>query len=75
MRPIYAFTSYAAIIYPDIVILSENKIRHEQLIFDVEITKILQGHDIEAKATSYWRLEKCIARLDNLFDSCEIDEF
>ena len=63
-----------AITHPDIVKLAE-KIRREQSKFEVDMAKILQGHDIKMKKACYRRLDERISRLVNAFDSSQVEEF
>ena len=69
-----AFANRVAITHPSIVKLTE-KIRREQSKFEVDMAKILQGHDIKVKKACYRRLDERIARLVTDFDPTQIDEF
>ena len=69
-----AFGCRVAITHPDIVKLAE-KIRREQSKFEVDMAKILQGHDIKMKKACYRRLDERISRLVNAFDSSQVEEF
>ena len=69
-----AFGRRVAITHPDIVKLAE-KIRREQSKFEVDMAKILQGHDIKIKKACYRRLDERISRLINAFDSSKVEEF
>ena len=69
-----AFGRRVAITHPDIVKLAE-KIRREQSKFEVDMAKILQGHDIKMKKACYRRLDERISRLVNAFDSSQVEEF
>ena len=51
------------------------KIRREQSKFEVDMVKILQGHDIKMKKACYRRLNERITRLVNAFDTSEVEEF
>ncbi|CAF4480594.1 unnamed protein product, partial [Rotaria sp. Silwood2] len=57
-----AFANRVAINHPDIVKLAE-KIRREQSKFEVDMAKILQGHDIKTKKVCYRQLDERITRL------------
>ena len=63
-----------AITHPDIVKLAE-KIRREQSKFEVDVAKILQGHDIKMRKVCYRRLDERISRLVNAFDLSQVEEF
>ena len=65
---------HVAITHPDIVKLAE-KIGREQSKFEVDMAKILQGHDIKMKKACYRRLDERISRLVNAFDSSQVEEF
>ncbi|CAF5221900.1 unnamed protein product, partial [Rotaria magnacalcarata] len=69
-----AFADRVAISHPTIVKLGE-KIRHEQSKFEVDITKILQSHDIKTKKTCHRKLDERITRLANSFDPTQLDQF
>lgn len=69
-----AFANRVAITHPSIVKLAE-KIRREQSKFEVDMAKILQGHDIKMKKACYRRLDECITRLVNDFYPAQMDEF
>ncbi len=69
-----AFARRVAITHPDIAKLAE-KIRREQSKFEVDMAKILQGHDIKMKKAAYRRLDERIARLVNAFDPSQLDDF
>ncbi|CAF2117211.1 unnamed protein product, partial [Rotaria magnacalcarata] len=69
-----AFASRVSISHPNIVKLAE-KIRREQSKFEVDMTKILQGHDIKTKKACYRRLDERITRLVNGFDASQLDQF
>ncbi|CAF3711648.1 unnamed protein product [Rotaria sp. Silwood1] len=69
-----AFANRVSISHPTIIKLTE-KIRHEQSKFEVDIAKILQGHDIKTKKACYRRLDEHITRLVNAYDSSQLDQF
>ncbi|CAF4657391.1 unnamed protein product [Rotaria socialis] len=69
-----AFASRVAISHPTIVKLGE-KIRREQSKFEVDMTKILQGHNIKTKKACYRKLDERITRLVNSFDPTQLDQF
>ena len=69
-----AFANRVAISHPNILKLAEN-IRREQSKFEVDMAKILQGHEIKTKKACYRRLDERITRLVNGFDSFELDQF
>ena len=62
------------ITHPDIVKLAE-KIRREQSKFEVNMARILQGHDIKMKKACCRRLDERISRLVNAFGSSQVEEF
>ncbi|CAM4818333.1 unnamed protein product [Rotaria magnacalcarata] len=69
-----AFASRVAISHPTIVKLGE-KIRREQSKFEVDMAKILQGHNIKTKKACYRKLDERITRLVNSFDPTQLDQF
>ncbi|CAF4780521.1 unnamed protein product [Rotaria sp. Silwood1] len=69
-----AFANRVSISHPTIIKLTE-KIRREQSKFEVDIAKILQGHDIKTKKACYRRLDERITRLVNAYDSSQLDQF
>ncbi|CAF1059549.1 unnamed protein product [Rotaria magnacalcarata] len=69
-----AFANRVALNHPNIVKLAE-KIRREQSKFEVDMTKILQGHNIKTKKACYRKLDERINRLVNGFDASQLDEF
>ncbi|CAF4575329.1 unnamed protein product, partial [Rotaria socialis] len=69
-----AFASRVAISHPTIVKLGE-KIRREQSKYEVDMTKILQGHNIKTKKACYRKLDDRITRLANSFDPTQLDQF
>ncbi|CAF3775561.1 unnamed protein product [Rotaria socialis] len=69
-----AFARRVAISHPTIVKLGE-KIRREQSKFEVDMAKILQGHNIKTKKACYRKLDERITRLVNLFDPTQLDQF
>ncbi|CAF1005735.1 unnamed protein product [Rotaria magnacalcarata] len=69
-----AFASRVAISHPTIVKLGE-KIRRKQSKFEVDIAKILQGHNIKTKKACYRKLDERITRLANSFDPTQLDQF
>ena len=69
-----AFANRVAINHPNILKPAEN-IRREQSKFEVDMAKILQGHEIKTKKACYRRLDERITRLVNGFDSSELDQF
>ncbi|CAF5125172.1 unnamed protein product, partial [Rotaria socialis] len=60
--------------HPNIVKLAE-KIRREQSKFEVDMQKILQGHDIKTKKACYPKLDERLTRLVNAFDASQMDQF
>ncbi|CAF3703869.1 unnamed protein product [Rotaria socialis] len=68
-----ALASRVAISYPTIVKLGV-KIRREQSKFEVDMAKILQGHNIKTKKACYRKLDECITRLVNSFDPTQLDQ-
>jgi len=69
-----AFASRVSIVHPNIVKLTE-KIRCEQSKFEIDIAKILQGHDIKTKKACYRQLDERIARLINNYNPSQLDNF
>ncbi|CAM4939652.1 unnamed protein product [Rotaria socialis] len=69
-----AFATRVAINHPNIVKLAE-KIRREQSKFEVDMQKILQGHDIKTKKACYRKLDERLTRLVNAFDASQMDQF
>ncbi|CAF2061216.1 unnamed protein product [Rotaria magnacalcarata] len=69
-----AFAIRVSISHPTIVKLGE-KIRREQSKFEVDMAKILQGHNIKTKKTCYRKLDERITRLVNSFDRTQLDQF
>ncbi|CAF1611635.1 unnamed protein product [Rotaria magnacalcarata] len=69
-----AIANRAAISHPTIVKLGE-KIRRSQSKFEVDMTKILQGHDIKTKKACYRKLDERITRLASAFDLTQLDQF
>ena len=69
-----AFGRRVAITHPNIVKLAE-KIGREQSKFEVNMAKILQGHDIKMKETCYQRMDERISRLVNTLDSSQTEEY
>ena len=69
-----AFANRVSIIHPNIVKLAE-KIRREQSKFEVDMAKILQGHDIKMKKACYRKLDERITRLVNAYDSSQLDQY
>ena len=69
-----AFANSVAISHPNILKPAE-KIRREQSKFELDMAKILQGHEIKTKKACYRRLDERITRLINGFDSSELDQF
>ncbi|CAF1597843.1 unnamed protein product [Rotaria magnacalcarata] len=69
-----AFADRVAISHSTIVKLGE-KIRREQSKFEVDMTKILQSHDIKTKKACYRKLDERITRLANSFDPTQLDQF
>ncbi|CAF3347043.1 unnamed protein product, partial [Rotaria socialis] len=68
-----ALASRVAISYPTIVKLGV-KIRREQSKFEVDMAKILQGHNIKTKKACYRKLDECITRLVSSFDPTQLDQ-
>ncbi|CAF1385504.1 unnamed protein product, partial [Rotaria magnacalcarata] len=68
------FANRVAISQPAIVKLRE-KIRREQSKFEMDMTKILQGHDIKTKKGCYRKFDERITRLADSFDSTQLDQF
>ncbi|CAF3256256.1 unnamed protein product [Rotaria sp. Silwood2] len=69
-----AFANRVSISHLTVIKLTE-KIRREQSKFEVDIAKILQGHDIKTKKACYRRLDERITRLVNAYDSSQLDQF
>ncbi|CAF4664855.1 unnamed protein product [Rotaria sp. Silwood2] len=69
-----AFANRVSISHPTVIKLTE-KIRREQSKFEVDIVKILQGHDIKTKKACYRRLDERITRLVNAYDSSQLHQF
>ncbi|CAF2078767.1 unnamed protein product, partial [Rotaria magnacalcarata] len=69
-----AFADRVEISHPTIVKLGE-KIRREQSKCQVDMTKILQSHDIKTKKACYRKLDEHITRLANSFDPTQLDQF
>ncbi|CAF5021544.1 unnamed protein product [Rotaria sp. Silwood1] len=69
-----AFANRVALNHPNIVKLAK-KIRLEQSRFEVDMAKILQGHNIKMKKACYRKLDERINRLVNEFDASQLDEF
>ena len=63
-----------SISHPTIIKLAE-KIHREQSKFEVDIAKILQGHDIKSKKACYRKLDDRITRLVDAYDSSQLDQF
>ncbi|CAF1558002.1 unnamed protein product [Rotaria magnacalcarata] len=68
-----AFADRVPISHPTIVKLGE-KIRREQSKFEVDMTKILQRHDIKTKKACYRKSDERITRLANSFDPTQLDQ-
>ncbi|CAF2080718.1 unnamed protein product [Rotaria magnacalcarata] len=69
-----AFADRVEISHPTIVKLGE-KIRREQSKCQVDMTKILQSHDIKTKKACYRKLDEHITRLANSFHPTRLDQF
>ena len=69
-----AFANRVSISHPTVTKLTE-KIRREQSKFEVDIAKILQGHDIKTKKACYRKLDDRITWLVNAYDSSQLDQF
>ncbi|CAF1489677.1 unnamed protein product [Rotaria magnacalcarata] len=69
-----AFADRVEISHPTIVKLGE-KIRREQSKCQMDMTKILQSHDIKTKKACYRKLDEHITRLANSFDPTRLDQF
>ncbi|CAF5147946.1 unnamed protein product [Rotaria magnacalcarata] len=69
-----AFANRVAISHSTIVKLGE-KVRREQSKFEVDMTKILQSHDIKTKKAYYRKLDERITRLANASDPTQLDQF
>ncbi|CAF5137476.1 unnamed protein product [Rotaria magnacalcarata] len=69
-----AFANRVAISHSTIVKLGE-KVRREQSKFEVDMTKILQSHDIKTKKACYRKLDERITRLANASDQTQLDQF
>ncbi|CAM2725449.1 unnamed protein product [Rotaria socialis] len=69
-----AFANRVTISHPAIVKLGK-KICRKQSKFEVDMTKILQGHDIKTKKACYRKLDERITRLANSFDPTPLDQF
>ena len=68
------FANRVAISHLNIVKLAE-KIRREQSKFEVDMGKILKGHDIKTKKACYRRLDQCITRLVTSSEPSQLDQF
>ena len=68
-----AFASRVSINHPTIIKLAE-KIRREQSKFEIDIAKILQGHQIKTKKKCYRELDERITRLVNAYNSTQLDQ-
>ncbi|CAF4554718.1 unnamed protein product [Rotaria magnacalcarata] len=68
------FANRVAISHPAIVKLGE-KIRRKQSKFEMDITKILQGHDIKTKKACYRKFDERITRLTDSFVPTQLDQF
>ncbi|CAF3789366.1 unnamed protein product [Rotaria socialis] len=69
-----AVANRAAISHLTIVKLEE-KNRREQAKFEVDMAKILQGHDIKTKKACYRKMDERITLLVNSFSSTQLDQF
>ena len=69
-----ALANRVAIRHSNIVKLAQT-IRCQQSKFEVDIAKIVEGHDINTKKACCRRLDKCITRLVTSFDSSQLDQF
>ena len=69
-----AFASRVAITHPNIV-KSAEKVRREQSKLELDMAKILQGHDAKMKKACYRRLDERISRLVNASDQTQLEEF
>lgn len=69
-----AFASRVAINHQNIIKLTE-KIRREQSKFEIDIAKILQGHEVQTKKACYRKLDERITRLVSAYDSSQLDQY
>ncbi|CAF4368619.1 unnamed protein product [Rotaria sp. Silwood2] len=69
-----AFASRVSINHPNIIKLTE-KIRREQSKFEIDIAKILQGHQVKTQKACYRKLDERIERVLTTYDSSQLDQY
>ncbi|CAF1126879.1 unnamed protein product, partial [Rotaria magnacalcarata] len=69
-----AFASRVSINHPTIIKLTE-KIRREQSKFEIDIAKILQGHEVKTRKLMYKKLDERIERLVSAYDSSQLGQY
>ncbi|CAM4780355.1 unnamed protein product [Rotaria magnacalcarata] len=69
-----AFASRVSINHPTIIKLTE-KNRREQSKFEIDIAKILQGHEVKTRKLMYKKLDERIERLVGAYDSSQLGQY
>lgn len=69
-----AFAGRVSINHPNIIKLTE-KIRREQSKFEIDITKLIQGHQIKTQKACYRKLDERIERLVGTYDSSQLHQY
>ncbi|CAF2044232.1 unnamed protein product [Rotaria magnacalcarata] len=69
-----AFASRVSINHPTIIKLTE-KTRREQSKFEIDIAKILQGHEVKTRKLMYKKLDERIERLVSAYDSYQLGQY
>lgn len=69
-----AFANRVSINHPNIIKLTE-KIRREQSKFEIDITRIAQGHQIKTQKLCYRKIEERIERLVTAYDSSQMNQY
>ncbi|CAF4107188.1 unnamed protein product [Rotaria magnacalcarata] len=69
-----AFASRVSINHPTIIKLTE-KTRREQSKFEIDIAKILQGHEVKTRKLMYKKLDERIESLVSAYDSYQLGQY
>ena len=60
--------------HPNIIKLID-KIRRKQSKFEIDIAKIIQGHEVKTQKACYRRLDERFERLVSTYDSSQLDHY
>ena len=69
-----AFASRVSINHSNTIKLSD-KIRREQSKFEIDIVKIIQGHEVKTQEASYKKLDERIERLVSTYYSTQLEQY